>query len=124
MQAPFPLLRWSAGAYRRGPARRRAVLVPCPRMSEGHTLTVADAAREVGVKPDTLRRWAKTGVIPGVDGGDSFPRSAVATARIVKRLRERGHSLQELRKASQDGRLAYGFLEELFPAAAPAHTLG
>jgi adenylate cyclase len=88
-----------------------------------HTLTLKEAAEEVGVKPDTLRRWAKTGVIPGVDGSGDFPRPAVATARIVKRLRERGHSLQEIRKASQDGRLAYGFLEELFPSAVPSHTL-
>jgi adenylate cyclase len=47
----------------------------------------------------------------------------VATARIVHRLRERGHSLQEIRRASQDGRLAYGFLEELFPSAVKSHTL-
>jgi adenylate cyclase len=86
-------------------------------------LTLKEAAREVGVKPDTLRRWAKTGVIPGTDGTDDFSRPAVATARIVQRLRERGHSLQEIRKASQEGRLAYGFLEELFPATAPAHTI-
>jgi adenylate cyclase len=87
------------------------------------TLTLKEAAQEVGVKPETLRRWAKTGVIPGVDGSGGFPRAAVATARIVQRLRERGHSLQEIRKASQDGRLAYGFLEELFPSTVPSHTL-
>jgi adenylate cyclase len=92
-------------------------------MSEDGTLTLKEAAREVGVKPDTLRRWARTGVIPGVDGSGAFPRAAVATARIVQRLRVRGHSLQEIRRASQDGRLAYGFLEELFPSAARAHTL-
>jgi adenylate cyclase len=86
-------------------------------------LTLKEAAEEVGVKPDTLRRWAKTGVIPGADGSGGFPRAAVATARIVHRLRERGHSLQEIRKASQDGRLAYGFLEELFPSARPSHSL-
>jgi len=92
-------------------------------MSADGTLTLKEAAQEVGVKPDTLRRWAKTGVIPGTDGSGGFPRAAVATARIVQRLRERGHSLQEIRKASQEGRLAYGFLEELFPATEPAHTL-
>src|SRR3954467_3862916 len=92
-------------------------------MSDDRSLTLKEAAREVGVKPETLRRWAKTGVIPGVDGGDAFPRPAVAIARIVQRLRGPGHSLQELRKASQDGRLAYGFLEDLFPDTAPAHTL-
>jgi adenylate cyclase len=86
-------------------------------------LTLKEAAEEVGVKVETLRRWAKTGVIPGADGTGDFSRAAVATARIVQRLRERGHSLQEIRKASQDGRLAYGFLEELFPATAPRHTI-
>src|SRR3954454_20752854 len=92
-------------------------------MSDDGTLTLKEAAQEVGVKPDTLRRWARTGVIPGVDGSGGFPRAAVATARIVQRLRERGHSLQEIRKASQDGRLAHGFLEELFPPARPSHSL-
>jgi adenylate cyclase len=93
------------------------------RVTDDDTLTLREAAEVVGVKPDTLRRWAKTGVIPGVDGSGGFPRAAVATARIVHRLRERGHSLQEIRRASQDGRLAYGFLEELFPSAVKSHTL-
>jgi adenylate cyclase len=87
------------------------------------TLTLKEAAEQVGVKPDTLRRWAKTGVIPGADGKNGFPRAAVATARIVQRLRERGHSLQEIRTASQEGRLAYGFLEDLFPSTAAVHTV-
>jgi adenylate cyclase len=87
------------------------------------TLTFTEAAKAVGVKPDTLRRWAKTGVIPGVDGRGGLPAPAVATARIVARLRERGHSLQEIRKASQEGRLAYGFLEDLFPPTEGAHTI-
>jgi adenylate cyclase len=87
-------------------------------------LSFKEAAEQVGVKPETLRRWAKTGVIPGVDGKNgSLSPSAVATARIVQRLRERGHSLQEIRKASQEGRLAYGLLEELFPGAEAGHTV-
>jgi adenylate cyclase len=86
-------------------------------------LTLKEAAREVGVTPETLRRWAKTGVIPGADGSDGFSRSAVAHARIVQRLRDRGHSLQQIRAASKDGRLAYGFLEELFPPTEPRHTI-
>ena len=92
-------------------------------VTDGDTLTLKEAAEEIGVTPDTLRRWAKTGVIPGVDGTKGFPRAAVATAKIVHRLRERGHSLQEVRKASQEGRLAYGFLEELFPSPVASHTL-
>ena len=87
------------------------------------TLTLKEAAEEVGVKPDTLRRWARTGVIPGADGTDGFTRAAVAHARIVARLRERGHSLQEIRKASEEGRLAYGFLEDLFPAGDAGLTI-
>ena len=82
-----------------------------------------EIAAEVGVKPDTLRRWAKSGVIPGVNGSSDWPRAAVAHARIVARLRERGHSLDEIRQAADDGRLAYGFLEDLFPDSSGGHTL-
>jgi adenylate cyclase len=91
-------------------------------VSEGN-LTVKEVAEEIGVKPETLRRWAKTGVIPGADGDDGFSRAAAAHARIVARLRERGHSLQEIRRASEEGRLAYGFLEDLFPSTEGGHTL-
>jgi adenylate cyclase len=74
-----------------------------------------DVADLVGVTPATLKRWVDTGVIPeSVDGGD-WPPSAVAHARLVARLRDRGHSLQEVRQAAQEGRLAFGFIEELFP---------
>jgi adenylate cyclase len=39
----------------------------------------------------------------------------VSHARIVARLRERGHSLRTIREASEQGRLAYGFIEDAFP---------
>ena len=42
--------------------------------------------------------------------------AALAHARIVARLRKRGHSMQEIREASESGRLAYGFMVDLFPA--------
>jgi adenylate cyclase len=89
------------------------------------TLSLKEAAQEAGVRPDTLRRWAKTGVIPEQTNGssDGWTRSAVAHARIVARLRERGHSLQEIRQASREGRLAYGFLEELLAAGERHRTL-
>jgi adenylate cyclase len=87
------------------------------------TVSLKEAADEAGVKPETLRRWAKSGVIPGVNGSNAWTRPAVAHARIVARLRERGHSLDEIRKASQDGRLAYGFLEDLFPESRGGNTL-
>jgi adenylate cyclase len=74
-----------------------------------------EVAELVGVTPATLKRWVDTGVIPESLDGDDWPASAVAHARIVSRLRNRGHSLQEVRQAAQEGRLAFGFIEELFP---------
>src|SRR5687768_586390 len=74
-----------------------------------------EVAELVGVTPATLKRWVDTGVIPESLDGDDWPPSAVAHARIVSRLRDRGHSLGEVREAAQDGRLAFGFLEDLFP---------
>jgi len=87
------------------------------------TVSLRQAAEETGVKADTLRRWARSGVIPGADGGAEWTRAAVAHARIVARLRDRGHSLGEIRQASQDGRLAYGYLEDLFPEARGGRTV-
>jgi adenylate cyclase len=40
---------------------------------------------------------------------------AAAQARVVARMRERGHSLEELKRAGREGRLAFGFVEDLFP---------
>ena len=78
-------------------------------------LSLKEAADRAGVSPATLKRWAETGVIPQVDGKAEWSAAAVAHARIVARLRERGHSLEHIREASRQGRLAYGFVEELFP---------
>jgi adenylate cyclase len=78
-------------------------------------LTLKQAAERAGVSPATLRRWARSGVIPEVDGSGDWTAAAAAHARIVARLRERGHSLEHIREAGRQGRLAYGFIEELFP---------
>ena len=78
-------------------------------------MTLKQAAAQAGVAPGTLSRWARTGVIPGFDGdGPDWPAPAVAHARIVARLRARGHSLESIRRASEDGRLAFGYVEDLF----------
>jgi adenylate cyclase len=76
-------------------------------------VTLAEVARELDVSPDTLRRWAREGLVPLPD--DRWTPAALAHARIVARLRKRGHSLDEIRAASESGRLAYGFMEDLFP---------
>jgi adenylate cyclase len=78
-------------------------------------------ARQLGVEPSTLRRWVRDGVIP-LPGGEWTP-AAIAHARIVARLRQRGHSLAEIRRASDGGRLAYGFVEDLFPTPEGDYTL-
>ncbi len=84
-------------------------------------ITLAEAARRAGVTPATLRRWAKAGLIPQYEG--HWTLAAAAHARIVGRLRERGHSLEEIRRASEGGVLAFAYVEDLFPPVEPAYTL-
>jgi adenylate cyclase len=76
-------------------------------------MTLREAAERAEVTPATLRRWVREGVIPTYDG--AWSASAVGRARMVARLRERGHSLAEIRRATEEGRLAFGYIEELFP---------
>jgi adenylate cyclase len=47
----------------------------------------------------------------------------VAHARIVARLRERGHRLEQIKSAGRQGKLAYGYIEEMFGRDAPERTL-
>jgi adenylate cyclase len=84
-------------------------------------MTLSEAAKRVGVTPATLKRWSQTGLIPQYDG--SWTPQAVAHARVVARMRERGHSLREIREASENGKLAFGYIEELFPPNERVHTL-
>jgi adenylate cyclase len=88
-------------------------------------LSLKEVAERTGVSTATLKRWAQTGVIPEMDGSatDGWPPAAVAHARLVARLRERGHSLKQIREASDQGRLAYGFVEDLFPGEREPHSL-
>jgi adenylate cyclase len=88
-----------------------------------HHLSLREAAERVGVSPSTLRRWAESGVIPEVDGSGDWTPAAVAHARIVARLRERGHRLEHIREAGRRGRLAYGYIEEIFSAEQAVRSL-
>ena len=56
-------------------------------------LTLSEVARRLDVSPATLRRWVKDGIVPL--GNGRWTPAAVAHARIVARLRERGHSLDD-----------------------------
>jgi adenylate cyclase len=84
-------------------------------------LSLQEAAERVGVAAATLRRWARDGLIPPYDG--RWSPAAVSHARIVARLRQRGHSLKDIREASDDGRLAFGYVEELFDTGEEVFTL-
>src|SRR6059058_229655 len=85
-------------------------------------LSLTDAARRVGVTPATLRRWLRDGLIPQHDG-NGWTTAALGQARVVARMRDRGHSLQNIRKASEEGRLAYAYADELFPESDQQYTL-
>jgi adenylate cyclase len=87
------------------------------------SLSLKEAAERVGVSAETLRRWAREGVIPEVDGKGDWTTAAVAHARIVARLRDRGHKLEEIKEAGKEGRLAYGYVEELFGIDEPGRSL-
>jgi adenylate cyclase len=84
-------------------------------------LTHSEVARRIDVSPDLLRRWVRDGIVPLSDG--EWTPAAIAQARIVARLRERGYPLGALRDAARSGRLAYGYIEDLFPAPARTRTL-
>jgi adenylate cyclase len=75
-------------------------------------ISLSEAARRSGVPAATLKRWAEEKIVPVRRG--RWTAAAAAQARVVARMRERGHSLEELREAGREGRLAFGFAEELF----------
>ena len=81
-------------------------------MSGDERISLSEAARRAGVSPSTLTRWADEKIVP-VKKGRWTPVTA-AQARVVARMRERGHSLAELKRAVKEGRLAFGFSEEYF----------
>jgi adenylate cyclase len=83
--------------------------------------SLKDVAERTGVSPATLRRWIKEGLIPQYQG--TWTIAAVTHARIVARLRARGHSLHEIRQANDSGRLAFGYLEHLLSTAGGRYTL-
>jgi len=81
-------------------------------MTREERISLNEAARRAGVSPTTLTRWADEKVIPVRKG--KWTAVSAAQARVVARMRERGHSLEELKKAGRDGKLAFGFSEEFF----------
>jgi adenylate cyclase len=75
-------------------------------------ISLGEAARRSGVPQSTLKRWAEEKIVP-VRKGRWTP-AAAAQARVVARMRERGYSLEDLKEAGREGRLAFAFAEDLF----------
>ncbi len=81
-------------------------------MAADEPISLSEASRRSGVPASTLKRWAEEKVLPVRRG--RWTGAAAAQARVVARMRERGHSLEDLKRAGREGRLAFGFAEELF----------
>ncbi len=82
-------------------------------MAGDERISLSEAARRSGVSASTLKRWAAGKVVPVRRG--RWTAAAAAQARVVARMRERGHSLEDLKKAGREGRLSFGLAEDLFP---------
>jgi adenylate cyclase len=83
--------------------------------------TLAQVAAHAGVAPGTVTRWIAKGLVPGYEG--RWTASAVAYVRVVARLRARGHSLEQIKRASDNGQLAVGPLEHLLAGAEGRYTV-
>jgi adenylate cyclase len=82
-------------------------------MAGDERISLSEASRRSGVSISTLKRWAEERIVPVRRG--RWTAAAAAQARVVARMRDRGHSLEELKRAGREGRLAFGFVEELLP---------
>ncbi len=61
------------------------------------------------------------GLVPGHDG--SWTQASLAYLRVVARLRDRGHTLEEIKRASESGQLISGPIETLLKSTGPRYTL-
>jgi adenylate cyclase len=84
-------------------------------------LTLAQVAARAGVSTATVKRWVEKGLVPGYEG--RWTPSAAAYVRVVARLRARGHSLERIKRASDNGQLAVGPIENLLSSSAVRYSL-
>ncbi len=90
-------------------------------MSDGREPTLAQVAARAGISAATLRRWIEKGLVPQYE--TSWTPAAVAQVRVVARLRARGHTLGQIKQASDHGQLAVGPIEDLLNAEEGRYTL-
>jgi adenylate cyclase len=84
-------------------------------------ISLNEASRRSGVSVSTLKRWAEEKIVPVRKG--RWTAAAAAQARVVARMRERGYSLEDLKEAGREGKLAFGFTEELFSGSQEILTI-
>ena len=84
-------------------------------------LTLTQVAARAGVTAATVRRWVRMGLIPGYDG--RWTPAAAAYVRVVARLRARGHTLAEIKRASERGQLAVAPIEVILSGSEGRYTL-
>ena len=84
-------------------------------------ISLNEASRRSGVSVSTLKRWAEEKIVPVRKG--RWTAAAAAQARVVARMRERGYSLEDLKEAGREGKLAFGFTEELFTGSQETFTI-
>jgi adenylate cyclase len=77
-------------------------------------ISLSEAARRSGVPVSTLKRWAEEKIVPVRRG--RWTAAAAAQARVVARMRDRGYSLEDLKAAGREGKLAFGITEEMLPS--------
>ena len=87
---------------------------------EARAPTLTEVASRAGVSPGTVRRWLADGLIPQYEGRWTQPASA--QARIVARLRARGYTLEQIRRANESGQLA-GYVQGMFAPPEGRYTL-
>jgi adenylate cyclase len=83
--------------------------------------TLGQVAARAGVSPATVKRWIAKGLVPGFEG--RWTPAATAYVRVIARLRARGHTLEQIKRASDNGQLAVGPIENLLAASEPRYTL-
>src|ERR1700758_1625126 len=104
------------------PCSRRAGLMSVDDHSDSPAeLTLAQVAARAGVSSATVTRWVQKGLVPGFDG--HWTLAAAAYVRVVARLRARGHTLEQIKQASDSGQLAVGPIENLLKRSDGSYTL-
>jgi adenylate cyclase len=90
-------------------------------VTEPGELTLAQVAARAGVSTGTVKRWLARGLVPGYQG--TWTPGAAAYVRVVARLRARGHSLEQIKRASDNGQLAVGPIENLLSGSDGRYTI-